>query len=118
MGTRAVITFKDEFGSVSVYQHWDGDPDTIAENIQKTFASKLCWDWPRWEADEFGAAYIAANKGQCGNIRITKGPRAHGDLSYSYTVGLVENHTEKALYIKWKGGALMYVPAIESAEVA
>lgn len=106
MGTRAVITFKDEFGSVSIYQHWDGDPITIVENIARTFASGLCWDWPRWEADEFGAAYVAANKSDGGNIRLTKGPRSHGDLSYSYAVKVVELvGGEKALEVKWKGSA-------------
>jgi len=97
MGTRAVITFKDSFGKYSVYQHWDGDPDTVVENIKRT---KKHWQMPRFEADEFAAAYVATWKTGEGNVRLSKGPRAHGDLSYSYTV----THEEGARYVTIKYG--------------
>lgn len=83
MGTRAVITFSDEFGNYSVYQHWDGNPETVIENIR---TAKHHWPMPRFEADEYAASYVATHKTSEGNIRLTKGPRAHGDLAYVYTV--------------------------------
>lgn len=118
MGTRAVITFKDEFGSVSVYQHWDGDPETVVANIKGTFAVGKCWRWPRWEADEFAAAYVATNKSGEGNIRLTKGARSHGDLSYSYTVTTADGNGAKLLYVRWKGGGVLFDPTETMAEVA
>ena len=87
MGTRAVITFKDDDGSHSVYQHWDGYPEDIKKNIEK--AKSLAWPLPRFEADEFAAAYVAVNKNGEGNIRLTKGVKSHCDLAYSYIVKCV-----------------------------
>ena len=95
MGTRAVIEFKDENGTYSVYQHWDGNPDTVLENLKRT---RNRWHMPRFEADEFAAAYIATWKTDSGNIRISKGARAHGDLSYVYTV----THVEGARFVTVK----------------
>lgn len=84
MGTRAVITFIDADNSrYSVYQHWDGDPGTVLKQIRQT--SKR-WPWPRYEADEYAAAYIATHKTDPGNIRISRGPSAHGDIAYRYEV--------------------------------
>jgi len=83
MGTRCVITFRDGDEAYSVYQHWDGNPETVIENIRTT---RNCWAWPRWEADEFAAAYIATHKTGAGNIRLSVGPDGHGDLSYIYEV--------------------------------
>ena len=85
MGTRAIITFTDDNDKYHVYQHWDGDPETVKANIQS--ALKLAWPLPRFEPDEFAAAYIAANKTSEGNIRVSNvGPEKYGDLSYSYVV--------------------------------
>lgn len=87
MGTRAVISFHDtNGGEFNVYQHWDGDPETVIANIMGTFSVQMCWEWPRWEADEFAAAYIAANKSGSGNLRIARSIAEHGDLAYSYIV--------------------------------
>ena len=90
MGTRAVISFEDGNGEFFVYQHWDGDPDAVLVNIMNTFAVQMCWEWPRWEADEFAAAYIAANKSGPGNLRIAKSITENGGLSYSYIVKAIE----------------------------
>lgn len=85
MGTRAIITFKDSDGEYHIFQHWDGDPDTIKANLER--ALKFAWPLDRFEPDEFAAAYIAANKRGEGNIRVSnKGPEKYGDLSYSYVV--------------------------------
>lgn len=85
MSTRAVITFKDEHDEFSVYKHHDGYPDGVMPAI--TAAKELAWDLPRFEACDFAAAFIAANKRKRGGgIYCTTGPDAHGDLAYHYVV--------------------------------
>ena len=84
MGTRAVYTFIDEDGRHSVYKHWDGHPTWACKFIAN--ALPQAWPLPRFEADEFAAAFVAANKKQAGDIRLTSGPDAHGDLAYAYEV--------------------------------
>jgi hypothetical protein len=84
MGTRTCITFTDSDSSHSVYQHYDGYPSNVADNLHHTIRN--AWPLPRFEADEFAAAYVATCKEQAGNVRLSKGPRSHGDLSYRYTV--------------------------------
>lgn len=99
MGTRGVITFIDETGCYPVYQHWDCDPSVVPSQILKVFKARLCWPWPRWEADEMAAAYIAANKNGAGNIRMSHGADRHGDLSFSYTVKAMPY---EGLQLDWK----------------
>jgi hypothetical protein len=84
MGTRAVYTFIDTDGRYSVFKHWDGYPTGACRFI--TNALTLAWPIPRFEADEFAAAFVAANKKQAGNIRLTDGPEAHGDIEYTYEI--------------------------------
>ena len=84
MGTRAVYTFIDKGDRHSVYKHWDGYPAWACRFIAN--AVPLAWPLPRFEADEFAAAFVAANKKQSGDIRLTTGPDAHGDLAYSYEI--------------------------------
>jgi hypothetical protein len=86
MGTRCIIAFKDTRDTFYVYQHWDGDPDTVKENVEK--AKTFAWPLPRFEADEFAAAYIKANKDGSGDIRVGRAPENYGDLDFSYTVTL------------------------------
>ncbi len=89
MGTRAVITFIDDRGDkFSVYQHWDGYPEGVKKTIAA--AKKYAWELPRFEAMDFAAAFIAANKKPGGgSIYVTSGPEAHGDLAYHYDVTAV-----------------------------
>lgn len=87
MSTRCVVTFKDERGQHSVYKHHDGYPDTehgILALIEKTKAN--AWPLPRFEADEFAAAFVQTAKTSAGGVRLTSGPEAHGDLEYTYSV--------------------------------
>ena len=68
MSTRACYTFADDRGEVHVYKHHDGYPyyaynggeagGLIWINDAKDFA----WPLPRFEADEFAASFVAANK--------------------------------------------------------
>ena len=80
MGTRAVYTFIDAGDRHSVYKHWDGYPCGACRFIAN--ALPLAWPLPGFEA----AAFVAANKQQPGNIRLTSGPDAHGDLAYTYEI--------------------------------
>lgn len=89
MGTRAVYTFKSHGEAFHVYKHWDNTPINAAEFIAA--ALPLAWEVPRFEADEFSAAFIAANKTKEGDIRLIKSPKHCGDASYFYTVGSDEN---------------------------
>ena len=91
MGTRAVYTFKDEDSSFSVYKHYDGYPEGEgggpgAFGFIKE-AKKYAWELPRFDAAEFAAAFVKANKGEAGgDVYLTKGPQHHGDLSYAYQI--------------------------------
>lgn len=85
MSTRAVITFIDEDNTFHVYKHWDGYPADILKGIEN--AKPFAWELPRFEADEFAAAFIAANKGKGGgDIRLTHTYEDHPDLEFRYEV--------------------------------
>jgi hypothetical protein len=60
MSTRAMYTFRDETGEYHVYKHSDGYPTGAAQWIEA--ALPFAWTFPRFEADEFAAAFVAANK--------------------------------------------------------
>jgi len=99
MGTRAVFTFKDEDQSFSVYTQYDGYPEGAAKFLTKTLS--FAWPLPRFEPDEFAAAFIAANKKDEGCFRLTTGPGAHGDLAYEYEIFQAKN---KQMIIKTSNG--------------
>jgi hypothetical protein len=88
MSTRAVFTFKGSAsqggGTFHVYKHCDGYPSGAAVALAN--AAPLAWNLPRFEADEFAAAFIAGNKTHPGNLRVTHGPQSHGDLGYRYVI--------------------------------
>ena len=71
MGTRAIYFFEDENNKsyYGVYKHYDGYPQGAALHIEA--AKKYAWQLPRWEADEFAAAFVAANKNyKGGEVRL------------------------------------------------
>ena len=72
MGTRAVYFFEERLDDDSyygVYKHYDGYPQGAADHIEK--AKAYAWPLPRWEADEFAAAFVAANKNpKGGEVRL------------------------------------------------
>jgi hypothetical protein len=84
MGTRAVYTFIDEEECHSVYKHWDGYPRWGCQFIAS--ALPLAWPLPRFEADEFAAAFVAANKKAAGDVRLTVATSVYGNLEYAYRV--------------------------------
>ena len=92
MGTRAVYVFKDSVDSTDrfcVYKHWEGYPSDSAASLVS--ALYKTWDLPRYEPDEFAAAFIAANKHGSGNIRLTNGPENHDDLEFIYEISQAKN---------------------------
>lgn len=87
MSTRACYTFKDECETFHVYKHSDGYPSGAEQWIRQ--AMVLAWQMPRFEASNFGAAFIAANFRRqecrlmpCGDINEL----APGDLAYRYEI--------------------------------
>lgn len=87
MSTRAVFIFKDlEFGTTNiVYKHSDGYPEGACEAINNTLS--FAWELPRYEGDEFAAAFVAANKSGQGGVRLVQSPKhIAADVEYIYTV--------------------------------
>lgn len=90
MSTRACYVFKDRGSNTpgyGVYYHSDGYPTGAADKITRTIESKLAWQFPRWEADEFAAAFIAANKDSGGGARLLESANLcdmPGDIEFLY----------------------------------
>ena len=63
MSTRALYSFIGETAADSwnVYKHSDGYPTGAAETLQNA-VKYFAWQLPRYEPDEFAAAFIAAGK--------------------------------------------------------
>ncbi len=105
MSTRACYTFLDTFSrgetrSFHVYKHHDGYPYTGTESSEAgglvwiRNALIYAWDLPRFEAEEFAASFIVANKGNSGGVRLinTEHPwQFSGDSEYWYVVDKREN---------------------------
>ena len=69
MGTRAIYIFEDEHEEVHVYKHYDNYPQGAVDFIEN--AKEFAWELPRFEADEFAASFVAANKDRKGGgIRL------------------------------------------------
>jgi len=64
MGTRAIYIFEDDHEEVHVYKHYDNYPQGAVDFIEN--AKEFAWELPRFEADEFAAAFVAANKNRKG----------------------------------------------------
>lgn len=60
MSTRAMYSFIDKGETVHVYKHHDGYPEGAAVAINN--AILFAWQLPRFEANEFAAAFVAINK--------------------------------------------------------
>lgn len=65
MSTRAMYTFYDDAGGpdsgpIHVYKHHDGYPEGGVAWIAN--ARNYAWELPRFEASDFAAAFVAANK--------------------------------------------------------
>jgi hypothetical protein len=88
MSTRGLYTFIDSDNTrLNVFKHWDNYPEGAYPFIQNALA--LAWDLPRFEADEFGAAFIASNKKGEGDLRLLNEASTNGDIlgiEYHYLI--------------------------------
>jgi hypothetical protein len=93
MSTRAVFTFSDpehRGRPLVVYKHHDGYPRRAVEALIRARDDGLSWALPRFEANEFAAAFVASNKAQPGSIRLLGAgdwrDLSPGDIEYVYHV--------------------------------
>lgn len=104
MSTRAVYTFKDRYETIHVYKHHDGYPAGGISWIAN--ALPYAWELPRFEASDFSAAFVAANKDAVGGgVRLTMEKEASdvaGDAEYHYIVSCVDNTLDVQVYeVNW-----------------
>ncbi len=95
MSTRALYTFIDPETKQSyhVYRHHDGYPSGAAQHIRAALA--YAWKLPRFEADEFAAAFVAANKGSTWRDRELELLREYeGPLSSEASEGVLTRRVE------------------------
>ena len=90
MSTNAIFSFVSDITGEAfrVYKHWDGYPEGGLSALVATIGK--AWKLNRFEPDEFGAAFIAANKSGEGDIRLLPSGRwqdiAPQTCEYHYTV--------------------------------
>lgn len=95
MSTRGLYTFTDNDSSYTVFKHWDNYPSGAYDFIQN--ALSLAWDLPRFEADEFAASFIAANKKAGGDLRLLNADSTNGDalgIEYHYFIRAIGDSLE------------------------
>ena len=104
MGTRAIYIFEDEHEEVHVYKHYDNYPLGAVDFIEN--AKEFAWELPRFEADEFAAAFVAANKNKAGGeVRLVNARfkdreemlEANDWCDYYY---VISEHTSQDLWIE------------------
>ncbi len=99
MSTKAIYTFSDEdTAPIHVFKHHDGYPyatDGVSGSWESgglfwiKDAKELAWELPRFEADEFAAAFVAANKTGEGGCRLITAEHPWeyaGDPEYWYKI--------------------------------
>jgi hypothetical protein len=77
MSTRATYTIHDNQEQFHVYKHHDGYPLGGIKAIAA--ALPFAWDLPRFEGDEFAAAFVAGNKWNKGSDLMSVARKAHAD---------------------------------------
>lgn len=86
MSTRAIYTFVDKNNEgLHVYKHHDGYPSGACKAIKN--ALNHSWALPRFEADDFGAAFVAGNKPSAATIVQEARNRFTIDEARKYYVG-------------------------------
>ena len=110
MSTRGLYTFKDAEGVYTVFKHWDNYP--ISDNGYGAYqfiknALAYAWQLPRFEADEFAASFIAANKkAGGGDLRLLPADATNGDtlgVEFWYTVEAAGNQLKVSCRDLFKG---------------
>ncbi len=107
MGTRAIYKFRDGDDECYVYKHYDNYPQGAVHFIEA--AKGFAWKLPRFEADEFASAFVAANKDKDGGgIRLVSNHfngeddilDAHNWCDYYYTIYFNRLDAVQALYVE------------------
>lgn len=113
MSTRCTLTVHGDGEAFSVYRHSDGYPDG-EHGVLNTLKAALSYAWPlpRFEADDFAAAIVAAWKrpgyrpsssspdyiAQGGNIRLMTGDKdSVGDSEFHYDLRYDAKHRAVAV---------------------
>lgn len=86
MGTRAIISFTEKGEAHHVYKHFDGYPSGIIECLAAMRERGLCWNLPRYEADEMAAGFVAAAKEGQGGVRLARSRTQYSDVEFGYKV--------------------------------
>lgn len=127
MSTRAIYTFYDSRTEVHVYKHHDGYPYC---KLRGQFgggeagglawindAKKLAWDLPRFEADEFAASFVAANKPEGGGVRLIGDQKPWeyaSDCEYWYKVTCIDGDLYvTVMSVDWSGDEPRQLPVME-----
>lgn len=84
MSTRAIYTFKGFGETYHVFKHHDGYLSGAAVALEN--AIQLAWRLPRYEPDEFAAAFVSGNKQSPGGVRLAKSQTAFCDVEYAYVI--------------------------------
>src|SRR5271166_6263079 len=117
MSTRACYRFIPENGPndwpgvVTVYKHHDGYPSGAAAAIEA--ALPYAWPLPRYEADEFAAAFVAANKKSAADRVHKYETEAAKETDPERAKGLRHRAAEwgpKGCYHNMVGGSIRLVP--------
>jgi hypothetical protein len=104
MSTRAIYTFKGFGDTYHVFKHHDGYPEGAADAIKN--ALLYAWEMPRYEPDEFAAAFIAGNKPFRGGVRVAKSRTQYSDVEFGYTIYPLE-HKKQHDYPQMHVGQLL-----------
>lgn len=105
MSTRCTISVIDSEDGFTIYRHSDGDPQAVLPDLYK--ALDHAWPFPRFEADEFAAAIVAAMKRGPGGIRLVPGGHGEvGDSQFQYTVYSRTKPGESEVMLRVEGVAI------------
>ena len=88
MLTRAIYTFIDKDSKHHVYKHQDNDIRIAVKFIGNALTKS--WELPKFEAHEFAAAFIAANKKAADDVRIIHTNDAFGLDVNRYEISCVD----------------------------
>jgi hypothetical protein len=112
MSTRACYRFIDPDTSevATVYKHHDGYPEGAVCWITK--ALDYAWRLPRFEADEFAAAFVAANKPSAGDKHreyLEKGQKENNSKTKAALLSLAADWGPSGRYAAMHGGGVRIV---------
>lgn len=91
MSTRGLYSFVGDGQTYHVYKHSDNYPEGEHGGIGSILRTlSAAWPLPRFEADEFAAAFIAVNKDGPGSVRLLASGAwkdvASSDIEYRYEI--------------------------------